>query len=302
MSEARALSRVADLQRQLTVHSTAASATDDTYTYQADLKVRTRALTHLSLRGTSGITPRPRRDAGLAAARVRYTLTARVFVVATVPGGGAAHVQGSQAGGNFWRCVCEIRGHVDEGETSDLGTLRGLVWSLTAARHFARVVWFRSIRSWVSGLGVSRLVSRHRSLRRTPEIMTKFLSPDSPRLLQSCRDELKEFINEINCHPILLRLAWHDAGTFDESATKWPDCGGANGSIRFDPEINHGANAGLAKGLFYLKPFHNKFPRLSWADLIQLGGATAIECAGGPKVPMRYGRVVGPRRHCPPRH
>ena len=30
--------------------------------------------------------------------------------------------------------------------------------------------------------------------------------------------------------------------------SEWPACGGANGSIRFEPEINHGANAGLSKG------------------------------------------------------
>jgi hypothetical protein len=45
--------------------------------------------------------------------------------------------------------------------------------------------------------------------------------------------------------------------------------------------LQHGANAGLRKGLMYLKPFHAKYPRLSWADLIQLAGATAIEAAGG---------------------
>jgi catalase (peroxidase I) len=47
--------------------------------------------------------------------------------------------------------------------------------------------------------------------------------------------------------------------------------------------MSHDANAGLKKGLGYLKPFHDKYPRLSWADLIQLAGATAIEAAGGPK-------------------
>jgi hypothetical protein len=67
-------------------------------------------LPHLNLRGASGIAPRPRPDAGVAAAaaRVRYTLTARVFIFATVLGGGAAHVQGSQAGRNYRRWVCEI--------------------------------------------------------------------------------------------------------------------------------------------------------------------------------------------------
>lgn len=29
---------------------------------------------------------------------------------------------------------------------------------------------------------------------------------------------------------------------------------------------------------------------VSWADLIQLAGATAVELAGGPRIPMRYGR------------
>ena len=109
--------------------------------------------------------------------------------------------------------------------------------------------------------------------------------------LKKCRDELVPFINEASCHPILLRLAWHDAGTFDQSVGVWPKCGGANGSIRFDIEMGHDANAGLKKALSYLKPFHDKYPILSWADLIQLAGATAIEAAGGPKIPMRYGRV-----------
>ena len=76
---------------------------------------------------------------------------------------------------------------------------------------------------------------------------------------------------------------------------------GANGSIRFEPEINHGANAGLNKAVNYLKKFKKKYPGLSWADIIQMASATAIECAGGPKIPMRYGRVdtVQPEE-CPP--
>ena len=118
--------------------------------------------------------------------------------------------------------------------------------------------------------------------------------------LKKCRDDLRAFIDEANCHPILLRLAWHDAGTFDNTIGKWPQCGGANGSIRFDVEMNHGANAGLKKALTYLEPFKERYPNLSWADLIQLAGATAVECAGGPKMYMRYGRVdaTGPEE-CP---
>ena len=70
--------------------------------------------------------------------------------------------------------------------------------------------------------------------------------------LLQCREELRQFILEENCAPILVRLAWHDSGTFDVAIPSWPACGGANGSIRFDPELQHGANAGLKKGTHQL--------------------------------------------------
>ena len=38
-----------------------------------------------------------------------------------------------------------------------------------------------------------------------------------------------------------------------------------------------------------------------WADIIQLASATAIEEAGGPKIPMKYGRSdVNEPEGCPP--
>jgi len=78
-----------------------------------------------------------------------------------------------------------------------------------------------------------------------------------------------------------LRFAWHDAGSHS----------GACGSIRFDAELKHGANAGLAKCVRFLTPIKEKFPVLSWADIIQMAGACAVEHAGGPVISMRYGRV-----------
>lgn len=41
-----------------------------------------------------------------------------------------------------------------------------------------------------------------------------------------------------------VRLGWHDAGTYDKNIEEWPQRGGANGSLRFDVELKHGANAG----------------------------------------------------------
>ena len=35
------------------------------------------------------------------------------------------------------------------------------------------------------------------------------------KALLQCREELREFILEELCAPILVRLAWHDSGTYD---------------------------------------------------------------------------------------
>ena len=57
--------------------------------------------------------------------------------------------------------------------------------------------------------------------------------------------------------------------------------------------LNHGGNAGLAKVIKFLEPFKKKYPIVSWADIIQMAGAVAVENAGGPKIAMRYGRIDG---------
>lgn len=108
--------------------------------------------------------------------------------------------------------------------------------------------------------------------------------------LRGAYQALWELVDTINCNPILIRLAWHDAGTFDKNIGTWPEQGGANGSIRFPQELAHGANAGLSKAVGYLKPIKQRFPSVSWADLIQLGSKVAVEHSSGYLVPMRFGR------------
>ncbi len=105
--------------------------------------------------------------------------------------------------------------------------------------------------------------------------------------LSKCRGDLRAFIDAENCNPILVRLAWHDSGTFDA----FRRTGGANGSIRLKGELKHGANAGLSKAVGYLRDFKKKYPMISWADLMQMASAESIHLAGGPEIPMRYGRV-----------
>jgi len=109
--------------------------------------------------------------------------------------------------------------------------------------------------------------------------------------LKGAKAELESIIDKTNSNPIMIRLAWHDSGTHDASIKEWPQCGGAIGSIRFDPEIKHGANAGLDTALKILEPVKKKFPEVSYADLFQMASACAIELAGGPKIDMKYGRV-----------
>jgi len=114
----------------------------------------------------------------------------------------------------------------------------------------------------------------------------------------------KELVVSKSCAPILVRTAWHDSGTYDKANAEkpWPEAGGAIGSIRTDHEINAGPNAGLKKAItMYLKPIKDQVPEISWADLFQMASATAIEVAGGPKIPMKYGRVDGiPASPAPP--
>ncbi|THU51008.1 hypothetical protein C4D60_Mb06t26450 [Musa balbisiana] len=125
-------------------------------------------------------------------------------------------------------------------------------------------------------------------------------SPSDPAQLRSARDDIRELLKTTFCHPILVRLGWHDAGTYNKSIEEWPRQGGANGSVRFDKELKHAANAGLVNALKLLQPVKDKFSGVTYADLFQLASATAVEEAGGPKIPMKYGRVdaSGPEQ-CP---
>ncbi|OAY66408.1 putative L-ascorbate peroxidase 8, chloroplastic [Ananas comosus] len=57
---------------------------------------------------------------------------------------------------------------------------------------------------------------------------------------------------------------------------------------------------GLVNVLKLIQPIKDKYSGVTYADLFQLASATAIEEAGGPKIPMKYGRVdvTGPEQ-CP---
>ncbi|KAK4610689.1 Cytochrome c peroxidase, mitochondrial [Fulvia fulva] len=97
--------------------------------------------------------------------------------------------------------------------------------------------------------------------------------------------------------PILLRLGWHASGTYD-ARTK---TGGSNGAtMRFAPEKDHGANAGLTVAQNFLEPIHEQFPWITYSDLWTLAAACAVQEMGGPDIPWRPGRSDRDVAFCTP--
>lgn len=108
--------------------------------------------------------------------------------------------------------------------------------------------------------------------------------------------EEDEYDEYIGYGPVLVRLAWHCAGTWD----KKDNTGGSfGGTYRFKKENTDPSNNGLQNAAHFLEPIHAKYPWLSHGDLYTLGGVTAIQEMQGPKIPWRSGRVDQPEETTP---
>lgn len=104
--------------------------------------------------------------------------------------------------------------------------------------------------------------------------------------IDKARRHLRALISSLNCAPIMLRLAWHDAGTYDAKSKT----GGANASIRNEEEFSHGCNNGLKKAIDWCEEVKLKNPKITYADLYQLAGVVAVEVTGGPTIEFVPGR------------
>ncbi|XP_047322377.1 L-ascorbate peroxidase 3-like [Impatiens glandulifera] len=112
--------------------------------------------------------------------------------------------------------------------------------------------------------------------------------------IDRARRDLRALISNKNCAPIMLRLAWHDAGTYDVTTKT----GGPNGSIRNEEESNHGSNNGLKIAIDFCETVKARCPKISYADLYQLAGVVAVEVTGGPTVdfvPGRKDSMISPK-------
>jgi cytochrome c peroxidase len=111
------------------------------------------------------------------------------------------------------------------------------------------------------------------------------------------RLEEKDDYDDGSFGPVLLRLAWHASGTYD----KQTGTGGSNGAtMRFAPEGDHGANAGLLAARDFLEPVKAKNPWITYSDLWILGGVCAIQEMQGPVIPYRPGRQDRDVSFCTP--
>jgi len=110
-------------------------------------------------------------------------------------------------------------------------------------------------------------------------------------LTDALEAELREYLVELmplEHAPAHLRLAFHDAGTYDERTRT----GGAHGTIHLLEELQRLDNAGWGHACFeLLAEASARFPSLSWADLIAVGGAAAVQKSGGPVISVGLGRI-----------
>jgi L-ascorbate peroxidase len=118
-----------------------------------------------------------------------------------------------------------------------------------------------------------------------PSVTSRTVPPD---LLEA---EVRKFLVELmplEHAPAHLRLAFHDAGTYDKAT----QTGGAHGSVRLLEQLSRSENAGWGQACIeLLAEARAQFPSLSWADLVAIGGAAAVQKCGGPVMQIGLGRT-----------
>lgn len=112
--------------------------------------------------------------------------------------------------------------------------------------------------------------------------------PEQP--IAAIEEDVRSFFVDtlpIEHAPAHLRLAFHDAGTYDVTTRT----GGAHGGVRLIEELSRPENADWSTPCIDLiQQAKERFPAVSWADLVAVGGAAAVQTCGGPVIRVGLGR------------
>lgn len=117
-----------------------------------------------------------------------------------------------------------------------------------------------------------------------------YVELETPQDLETRLREYVVGLMPVEHAPAHVRLAFHDAGTYDQSTHS----GGAHGTVRLPDELQRAGNTGWGHACFeLLAEAKAAFPSVSWADLIAVGAAAAVQKCGGPVVRVGLGRTDG---------
>ncbi|KAF4357128.1 hypothetical protein F8388_002333, partial [Cannabis sativa] len=100
------------------------------------------------------------------------------------------------------------------------------------------------------------------------------VSDDYITAICKARKKLRGVIYAKKLAPLMLRLVWNSATTFDVITRT----GGPFGTMRLEAEQNHDANTGLTDVV----------------QCLELAGVVAVEITGGPEIPFHPGREDKP--------
>jgi L-ascorbate peroxidase len=109
--------------------------------------------------------------------------------------------------------------------------------------------------------------------------------------LEPVETDVREYLVELmplEHAPAHLRLAFHDAGTYDVRTRT----GGAHGTVHLLEELQRGDNTGWGQPCIeLLAEVKARYPALAWADLVAVGGAAGVQKCGGPAISIGLGRT-----------
>ncbi|KAK0734056.1 heme peroxidase [Lasiosphaeria miniovina] len=174
----------------------------------------------------------------------------------------------------------------------------GRFYSSEPTKSASSSAWIWLVGAAAVGGGGAWFYKNGSSGSATPKVVTpKFDDYQAVYNEIASRLEEKDDYDDGSYGPVLVRLAWHASGTFDKET----GTGGSNGAtMRFAPEGDHGANAGLKAARDFLEPVKKKFPWITYSDLWILAGVCAIQEMLGPQIPYRPGRSDRDAAACTP--